>query len=114
MGLVLLCEMISDIKAQRFLQTQKPHWMAELLPALWHSDLTLQECSAIAPYVADLSNVKTPWMGNLVSLYTLNFAWDGKKKPNRSYLTLLPFCYHSPLIWCNKHHLFQLMIRYFA
>ncbi|ULA65966.1 MAG: hypothetical protein LZF62_40006 [Nitrospira sp.] len=29
-------------------------------------------------------------------------------------MSLLPFCYHNTLISSNQHHLFELMICYFA
>lgn len=41
-----------------------------LSPSLRRSDLTPEECHVIAQYVMDLSNVKTPWSGHLLSRYT--------------------------------------------
>jgi hypothetical protein len=41
-----------------------------LLPALRPSGLTPDECQLIAQYVMDLSKVKTPWSGYLLSRYT--------------------------------------------
>ncbi len=41
-----------------------------LSPALRQSNLTPEECHVIAQYVMDLSNVKTPWSGHLLSRYT--------------------------------------------
>jgi hypothetical protein len=41
-----------------------------LSPALRPSELTPEECQVIAQYVMDLSNVKTPWSGHLLSRYT--------------------------------------------
>ena len=43
---------------------------ALLSPALGRSELTPEECHVIAQYVMDLSNVKTPWSGHLLSRYT--------------------------------------------
>ena len=41
-----------------------------LSPALRQTNLTPEECHIIAQYVMDLSNVKTPWSGHLLSRYT--------------------------------------------
>ena len=41
-----------------------------LSPSLRPTDLTPEECEVIARYVMDLSNVKTPWSGHLLSRYT--------------------------------------------
>ena len=43
---------------------------ALLSPALRPSELTPEECDAIAQYVMSLSNVRTPWSKYLVSRYT--------------------------------------------
>ena len=43
---------------------------ALLSPALLPSEITPEECHAIAQYIMALSNVKTPWSGYLYSRYT--------------------------------------------